>query len=159
MVGGFRTGGGDMLPRHRIHVALIGLPLVIGLVACGTTTTVDVSLREFSIAPSVASAPAGTVTFEVTNDGPNDVHEFVVVRTDLAPDALPTDADGSVLEDGEGMEVINEIEDLAVGASETLMLTLEAGSYVLICNIVEEEDGETEAHYALGMRTAFTVGD
>jgi uncharacterized cupredoxin-like copper-binding protein len=159
MVGGFRTGGGDMRPRHRIHVALIGLPLVIGLVACGTTTTVDVSLREFSIAPSVASAPAGTVTFEVTNDGPNDVHEFVVVRTDLAPDALPTDADGSVLEDGEGMEVINEIEDLAVGASETLMLTLEAGSYVLICNIVEEEDGETEAHYALGMRTAFTVGD
>ena len=148
-----------MLPRHRIHVALIGLPLVIGLVACGTTTTVDVSLREFSIAPSVASAPAGTVTFEVTNDGPNDVHEFVVVRTDLAPDALPTDADGSVLEDGEGMEVINEIEDLAVGASETLMLTLEAGSYVLICNIVEEEEGETEAHYALGMRTAFTVGD
>jgi uncharacterized cupredoxin-like copper-binding protein len=148
-----------MLPRHRIRVALIGLPLVIGLVACGTTTTVDVSLREFSIAPSVASAPAGTVTFEVTNDGPNDVHEFVVVRTDLAPDALPTDADGSVLEDGEGMEVIDEIEDLAVGASETLTLTLEAGSYVLICNIVEEEEGETEAHYAMGMRSAFTVGD
>ena len=148
-----------MLPRHRIRVALIGLPLVIGLVACGTATTVDVSVREFSIAPSVASVPAGTVTFEVTNDGPNDVHEFVVVRTDLAADALPTDADGAVLEDGEGMEVIDEIEDLAVGASETLMLTLEAGSYVLICNIVEEEEGETEAHYAMGMRSAFTVGD
>lgn len=148
-----------MLPRHRIRFALIGLPLVIGLVACGTATTVDVTLREFSIAPSVASAPAGTVTFEVTNDGPNDVHEFVVVRTDLALDALPTDADGAVLEDGEGMEVIDEIEDLAVGASETLMLTLEAGSYVLICNIVEEEDGETEAHYTLGMRSTFTVGN
>jgi uncharacterized cupredoxin-like copper-binding protein len=148
-----------MLPRHPIRVALIGLPLVIGLVACGTTTAVEVSLREFSIAPSVASAPAGTVTFEVTNDGPNDVHEFVVVRTDLAPDALPTDADGAVLEDGEGMEVIDEIEDLAVGSSETLALTLEAGSYVLICNIVEEEDGETEAHYALGMRSAFTVDE
>jgi len=148
-----------MLPRHRIRVAVIGLPMVIGLVACGTSTTVDVSLREFSIAPSVASVPAGTVTFEVTNDGPNDVHEFVVVRTDLAPDALPTDADGAVLEDGEGMEVIDEIEDLAVGASETLALTLEAGSYVLICNIVEVEEGETEAHYALGMRSAFTVGN
>lgn len=148
-----------MLPSHRIRAAIVGLPLVVGLVACGTTTTVDVTLREFSIAPSVASAPAGTVTFEVTNDGPNDVHEFVVVRTDLAPEALPTDADGAVLEDGDGMEVIDEIEDLAVGASETLMLTLEAGDYVLICNIVEEEDGETEAHYALGMRSAFTVGD
>ncbi|HEX7173039.1 MAG TPA: hypothetical protein VF365_10575 [Candidatus Limnocylindria bacterium] len=148
-----------MLPRHRIRVAIIGLPLVIGLVACGAGTTVDVSLREFSIAPSVASVPAGTVTFEVTNDGPNDVHEFVVVRTDLAPDALPTDGDGAVLEDGEGMEVIDEIEDLAVGASETLALELEAGSYVLICNIVELEEGGTEAHYALGMRSAFTVGN
>lgn len=148
-----------MLPRHRIRVAVIGLPAILGLVACGTTTTVDVSLREFSIAPSVASVPAGTVTFEITNDGPNDVHEFVVVRTDLAPEALPTDADGAVLENGEGMEVIDEVEDLAVGASETLALTLEPGSYVLICNIVEEEGGETEAHYALGMRSAFTVGD
>jgi uncharacterized cupredoxin-like copper-binding protein len=148
-----------MLPRHRIRFAAIGLPLAVGLTACGAATTVDVSLREFSIAPSVASAPAGTVTFEVTNDGPNDVHEFVVVRTDLAPDALPTDAAGAVLEDGEGMEVVDEIEDLAVGSSETLALELEAGSYVLICNIVEEDGGETEAHYAMGMRSAFTVGD
>jgi hypothetical protein len=99
------------------------------------------------------------VTFEVTNDGPNDIHEFVVIRTDLAPGARPPGEDGAVLEDGEGMEVIDEIEDLAVGASETLALELEAGSYVLICNIVEEEDGGTEAHYAQGMRSAFTVGD
>lgn len=148
-----------MLSRHYVRVALIGAALVIGLAACGTATTVEVSLREFSIAPSVASVTAGTVTFEVTNDGPNDVHEFVVVQTDLAPDALPTDADGAVLEDGDGMEVIDEIEDLAVGASETLTLELEAGSYVLICNIVEVEGDETEAHYALGMRSAFTVGD
>jgi hypothetical protein len=29
---------------------------------------------------------------------------------------------------------------------------------VFICNIVEEEDGETIAHYLQGMRVAFTVG-
>jgi uncharacterized cupredoxin-like copper-binding protein len=109
--------------------------------------------------PEADSTSAGEVTFEVTNDGPEDIHEFVVIKTDLDVAELATDADGAVDEAGEGMEVIDEIEDLAVGASETLMLTLEAGSYVLICNIVEEEDGETEAHYALGMRTAFTVGD
>ena len=141
----------------RIHGVAIGLSLVAALAACGTSTSVDVSLREFSIAPSVATAPAGVVSFEVTNDGPNDIHEFVVIRTDLAVDALPTDDDGAVLEDGEGIEVIDEIEDMAVGSSETLALDLEAGSYVLICNIVEEEDGETEAHYAMGMRAAFTV--
>jgi hypothetical protein len=35
---------------------------------------------------------------------------------------------------------------------------LESGSYVLICNIVEkEEGGEVESHYQNGMRTEFTV--
>ena len=144
----------------RKYVVAVGLSLVAGLAACGTaTTSVDVSLGEFSIAPSVATAPAGIVSFEVTNDGPNDIHEFVVIRTDLAVDALPTDADGAVLENGEGIEVIDEIEDMAVGSSETLALDLEAGSYVLICNLVAEEDGVSEAHYAMGMRAAFTVED
>jgi hypothetical protein len=32
---------------------------------------------------------------------------------------------------------------------------LEAGNYVLICNIWDEE--EREAHYGMGMRTAFSV--
>ena len=134
--------------------------LAIGMVGCGTaTTTVEVTLEEWAVVLSASDAPAGVVSFEVTNDGPNDVHEFVVVRTDLAPSELPTDEDGAVLEDGDGMEVIDEIEDLEVGSTETLALELEAGKYVLICNIVEEDAGETEAHYAMGMRTAFTVGD
>lgn len=148
-----------MSSRSRVRGGILALPLATVLVGCGSATTVDVTLREFAITPSVASVPAGAVTFEVTNDGPNDIHEFVVIRTDLALDALPADGDGAVLEDGEGMEVVDEIEDLAVGASETLALDLEAGSYVLICNIVEDDEGETEAHYALGMRTAFSVGD
>jgi hypothetical protein len=34
-------------------------------------------------------------------------------------------------------------------------LDLEAGNYVLICNIWDED--EQEAHYLEGMRTTFTV--
>jgi hypothetical protein len=34
-------------------------------------------------------------------------------------------------------------------------VTLEAGSYVLICNVYSAD--EQEAHYAEGMRIAFTV--
>lgn len=106
--------------------------------------------------PDADSAPAGSVTFNVTNDGPADVHEFVVMRTDLAPDALPVDETGTVDEAGEGIiEVVGEIEDIAVGDSPSLTVDLEAGSYVLLCNIYSEE--ESEAHYAQGMRVAFTV--
>jgi uncharacterized cupredoxin-like copper-binding protein len=122
-----------------------------------TATTVNITVKEFEVAPEVATAPAGAVTFHVTNEGPDDVHEFVVIKTDLAPDALPTADDGSVDEEGDGIEVIGEIEDIPVGESQDVDLTLDAGAYALICNIVEDEDGETEAHYAMGMRTAFTV--
>jgi iron uptake system component EfeO len=123
----------------------------------GSDGTVEVTLQEFAVLPSPDSAPAGEVTFNVTNTGPEDVHEFVVFATDLAPDALPTAPDGSVDETGEGVELINEIEDIAVGDTPTLTVTLDAGSYVFICNIVEEEGADTIVHYQQGMRVGFTA--
>jgi uncharacterized cupredoxin-like copper-binding protein len=134
--------------------------------ACGTSaspsagggdgTTVNVTLQEWAVVPAASSAPAGEIVFHITNDGPADIHEFVVMKTDLEPGDLPTDDTGKVDEEGEGIEeVMGEVEDLAVDASEDLTLTLEAGSYVLLCNIYSEE--EQEAHYAEGMRIAFTV--
>jgi uncharacterized cupredoxin-like copper-binding protein len=144
--------------RAAIFVATVA---ALALVSAGCSgdeeTTVDVTVQEFAVIPAESSAPAGDVTFDVTNEGPDDVHEFVVFKTDLAPDALPTAADGSVDEEGEGVELIDEIEDIAVGDTPTLTVTLDAGSYVFICNIVEEEGGETIAHYQQGMRVAFTV--
>jgi hypothetical protein len=51
--------------------------------------------------------------------GLENVHQFVVIRTDLAPDALPTDENGVVEEEGEGTEVIDEIEDIPVGETQS----------------------------------------
>jgi uncharacterized cupredoxin-like copper-binding protein len=134
-------------------LSVIGLLLVAGCSAGGGT--VKVTLAEFSVTPDKTEIAAGSVTFEVTNNGPDDVHEVVVIQTDLAPGALPVDSTGTVDEAGGGMEVKGEIEDIAVGSSETLTLELAAGSYVLICNIYTES--EHEAHYSEGMRAAFTV--
>jgi len=100
---------------------------------------------------------SGTVAFEVTNEGPNDPHELVVVKTDLGLAELPTNADGSFNEEGDGVEVIGEIEEFEPGATESMSWDLEAGGYVLLCNLVEEEEGGIESHYDLGMKTAFTV--
>jgi hypothetical protein len=117
-----------------------------------------VTLQEFSVIPAPKSAPAGQVTFDAKNTGPKDPHELVVIKTDLAPDALPTTSEGKVDENGAGIEVIGEIEEFKVGETQSKAFDLTAGSYVLICNVVEEEEGKTEAHYKLGMRTDFTVG-
>jgi uncharacterized cupredoxin-like copper-binding protein len=136
------------------------VPMVAGLALAGAgcgddEETVQITLQEFSVSADPASVPAGSVTFEATNDGPDDVHEFVVIATDLAITELPTAEDGSVDEAGEGLEVIGEIEDIPVGETQSVTLDLEAGSYALICNIYDAD--EDEAHYQEGMRTSFTV--
>lgn len=65
-----------------------------GPVATAGATTVQVNLQEWAVVPAPTTAAAGEVTFQVTNTGPEDVHEFVVLKTDLDPGALPVDANG-----------------------------------------------------------------
>jgi uncharacterized cupredoxin-like copper-binding protein len=115
---------------------------------------VDVTLREWEVSTALATVEAGQIYFLVENAGPEDPHEFVVIRTDLAPGDLPV-VEGKVPE--EEVDLVDEIEPFTPGSSASITLDLEAGSYVLICNIAEVEDGELESHYQLGMRTAFTV--
>jgi hypothetical protein len=153
---------GRHIPRALVLVAALA---AFGLAACGGDeetangegggTTVAVTLQEFAVIPAQDSAPGGSVTFEATNEGPEDPHELVVIRTDLAPDALPTDENGAVDEGGEGIEVIGEIEEFPVGETQSATFELEAGAYALICNVYEE--AEDESHYQVGMRTGFTV--
>ena len=83
---------------------------------------------------------------------------MVVIKTDLAPDALPVDKDDVVDEEGEGLEPIGEVEDIEVNGSKEVALALDPGKYVLICNILQTEpDGSLESHYKVGMRTGFEV--
>lgn len=142
----------------RLAVPLVAaLALVGGACSGDDGGSVDVTLQEFAVIPAQNDVAAGSVEFTVTNEGPEDPHELVIFRTDLAPDALPTADDGSVEEEGEGVELIGEIEEFPVGETETATFDLEAGNYVFICNLVEEEEGELESHYQEGMRVAFTV--
>ncbi len=143
--------------RHPALKQIAPLVLVLVLAACsGGDSSVGVTLQEFAVGSDPSSADEGEVTFELENTG-EETHEFVVIKTDLSATDLPTAEDGSVDEEGDGMEVVDEVEDLPSGESSDLTVDLDAGNYVLICNIVEEEDGETESHYQEGMRTPFTV--
>ena len=139
---------------RRLGIAAMSVVLA-GLAACGGGNTVNVTLQEFAIGTDPGTIGAGDVTFEATNNGPNDEHEFVIFRTDLDPTELPTDENGAVDEAGEGVELIDEIEGIPVGESGSVTVNLTAGSYVFICNIWDE--AEQEAHYQEGMRTSFTV--
>ena len=144
--------------KTMLGVAVLTI-LAAAAIACGgdddEADSVDVSLAEWSVSASPGSVSAGEVTFKVTNDG-GEPHEFLVIRSDLAADALPTDEDGKVPEDQ--IDLIDEIEPFGAGTTEEITLNLEAGNYVLICNIVELiPDEEPESHYLEGMRTSFSV--
>jgi len=107
---------------------------------------VNVTLKEWSLTPDTTSVPAGSVTFTATNDGSFE-HEMIVIKTGLAPDALPI-AGGAVDEEAAG-NVIDEIPEFAPGATQTLTVDLGPGAYVLFCNV--------GGHYQQGVRSAFTV--
>ncbi len=125
--------------------------------AAGTTVTVKL-LSGFKIEASPNSVKAGSVTFKVTDKDDED-HEMVLMKTDLAADALPYDkATGKVPEEGTGLESMGEVAELHQGASGTLTADLKPGKYVLMCNIAEtKSDGTVEGHYGEGMYLPFTV--
>ena len=133
-----------------IGLALIVLVLPI-LTACGGPTTVDAKLKTYIILLDKLSAPAGEITFHVHNDATDLKHEFVIFKTDLPQGELPTNEEGIVDEEGAGITFIDEVE-LEPGEAQDLTVNLEAGNYVIICNIDSDE-----MHYAHGMHTAFTV--
>jgi uncharacterized cupredoxin-like copper-binding protein len=103
--------------------------------------------KDFSISLSPTSGSSGEVTFDIRNDGPS-MHELVVIRTDLPEAELPT-SKGVVDEGADGVEIVKEKEDIAANASASLTVDLEAGAYVLICNL--------PAHYQSGMHATFSV--
>ena len=107
--------------------------------------TIGVVLADFTITLSAESASAGTITFDITNDGAI-AHDFKIVKTDGAIDELPV---VDTVVDEEAVDLIDGIDDLGVDATTALSADLEAGSYALICTV--------PTHYEAGMVVGFTV--
>ena len=139
------------------RITVVGAAIaMLGGVACSSSSSssssagstaggVSATEKDFSITLSSSTGTAGPVTFNITNEGPS-THEFVVIQTDDAPDALPV-KNGTV--DENGLTIVDENEDIAPSTTATLSVDLKAGSYVIICNL--------PGHYEQGMHAGFTV--
>ncbi len=132
----------------RLVAILVGALVIAS--ACASTAsepaeqpTLSVELTDFAVTAVPGTVKAGRVVFAIRNRAAM-AHELTVIRTDLAPNALPIDG-GKATTDGKAGGVAN----ISAGVSRTLALELPAGRYVLICNV--------PGHYQLGMRTALTV--
>ena len=109
----------------------------------GDAAAISVALTEWAVTPSAASASAGEIAFDVSNDGTTP-HNLVVIQG--SADDLTVEA-GQVVT--EGHDVLVETDDFAAGEGGEESAELEAGDYVLFCNVA--------GHYDLGMHTSFTV--
>ena len=158
--------------RLALSLALAALPLVGGVAFANAATTVNVSLRDkggamematgfaymgaamdmsaatMGVKTSPATAKPGVVTFKVTNDSKDTVHEMIVMYMADPTKPLPyLDDEKRVDEDKAGDK--GEVSELEPGASGSLTVNLKAGSYLLICNV--------PGHFSAGMWTTFTV--
>jgi len=109
--------------------------------------------------PAVA---AGPVTFVVTNEGDKE-HEFIVLQTDTSAGDFPVMSQNEAMqmegggmghmhdfdEEAPGIVAVDEIEDLAAGATDRLEVNLKPGHYALVCNL--------RGHYTGGMWADFQV--
>ncbi len=139
---------------------LVLAPLVLSATAGGATepgSIVHVDLMDPSTGSSVKgmmikadeqTVRAGPVTFMVSNDSKDLVHEMIVVSVDKLGEPLPYDKkDHRVIE----FEIkdLGEASDLNPGEKKILRLTLKPGAYELICNQPD--------HYMSGMRANLIV--
>jgi uncharacterized cupredoxin-like copper-binding protein len=115
--------------------------------ASASPATVPVSLSEWKVAAS-STLKAGTATFAISNVG-TVPHEFLIFKSNLKPSAYPTDASGDIEEDGAGVTLLSDGENIDVGGSQSRTVALTPGKYLFVCNI--------PGHFKEGMFTAVTV--
>ncbi len=156
--------------RIFLIAAAAAAPLLAGLPAAAAETVINVSLWDdpskdmvsglgygmggdmskanMGIRISQSEAPAGHVTFKVSNDSKDLVHEMVVSPITEAGKPLPYDSEmDQVLEDDAGH--LGEVAELEPGQTGALTLDLKPGQYILYCNV--------PGHYAGGMWTVVTI--
>jgi uncharacterized cupredoxin-like copper-binding protein len=146
LVAGCSSGGSDKKSSKSSSDTEVTAPEQTGTpvaVTVGDVNGVNGPAMSMTMTVAPTSAPAGPVTFTLTNDGSIE-HEMVVLKTDTPSDQLVV-TDGKVSEDTSQ----GEVAELAAGKSKSVTLDLTAGSYVLVCNIKD--------HYPMGMRAPFTV--
>ena len=112
----------------------------------GPPQRIAARLDEYAVRLDRDSAHGGRITFDIRNDGRR-VHEFVVLKSDDAQDALPRE--GNEVNEHAAGNLVDEAEDIRPRKTLTLSVALKPGKYVLICNL--------PGHYARGMHTAFRV--
>lgn len=108
----------------------------------------DMSKATMGVDISPKSIEAGHVTFEVTNNSKDTIHEMILAPLKSANEKLPYIQNENRV-DEEKAGHLGEVSELDPGASGELGVTLKPGNYIVYCNI--------PGHFVAGMWATFKV--
>ena len=123
--------------------------MVATVIVAPNTPNAAITLNDFKIGTGTSAFTAGTYDLSIANGGPSQ-HELLVFRTDLDPSAFPKNTDGSVQENGPGLDKISDGDNIDPGRLQARTVDLtQPGTYVLLCNLPN--------HFKSGMYATITV--
>lgn len=106
-----------------------------------------VTLNEWSVTVA-GTIKAGKMKFTAMNTGVA-AHELLIFKSDLAASAYPLDKSGNIIEDGSGVSLVSDAENIDPAGSQVRSINLTPGKYLFLCNI--------PGHFKAGMFTVVTV--
>jgi uncharacterized cupredoxin-like copper-binding protein len=115
-----------------------------------STGTADIAIHisEWSVGVPTTIA-AGPANLSITNIG-KIPHELLVFKSDLAPSAFPLDSHGNIIEDGPGITLVSDGDNIDPGGMQSRPVDLsKPGQYLFVCNI--------PGHFKAGMFTVVNV--
>jgi len=110
-------------------------------------TVPTISLYEWKVIVG-DTLKAGPSTFTISNFGTMP-HELLIFKSDLAPAAYPKDKSGDIIEDGPGVNLVSDGENIDPAGAQTRTVDLKPGTYLFVCNI--------PGHFKQGMFQVVTV--
>jgi uncharacterized cupredoxin-like copper-binding protein len=114
----------------------------------GEQAYIPAALSEWHVAVP-GTIKAGTVNLEAANFGTIQ-HELLVFKSDLPPSAFPVDDKGDIIEDGPGVTLVSDGDNIDPGKTQARAVDLtQPGSYLFVCNI--------PGHFKAGMFSVVTV--
>jgi uncharacterized cupredoxin-like copper-binding protein len=123
----------------------VASPITSAAPSEAAATTITLSEWKVDLA---SIAKAGKTTFKISNAG-TIPHELLIFKSDLAPSAYPTDPAGDIIEDGAGVALLSDGDNIDPGGAQDRTVDLTPGTYLFVCNI--------PGHFKDGMFTVVTV--
>lgn len=124
--------------------------------AAGAASGIEVTLNDAFEILLAADPAAGSVTFNVANEGPDFPHALTIVRAASIDDLPRNDANGAIdLDAMDPADIVGSTSvPMAGGTAEDLTVELQAGDYVFFCPI----QNDSQSHVAAGQIISVSVG-